>query len=184
MPNEKELTATSRRIAAVAIAKPRRGTSKHTVTVRVVYTDAAGESGVVAAAILEPARFADRKIDSVCAGPGGRIPAEIHLPRKKIHLRVRISIPNRLPHAKGGGARDKSAIFYLDNDNALKDIAKNAEGPTVIQRMAALILRRTRVLRILPFCERATSRINIAERPLGERPSHSSPLPSNTAQPN
>ena len=55
--------------------------------------------------------------------------------------------------------------FYIDNDNALQALVKNAAGPTVIQGMVALVWHRIRDLRTTPRFERVPSKRNIADLP-------------------
>ena len=63
---DKGLTTLMWWILAIAIMKPRAATPKPAIADRVVYTDAAGKSRIIAAAAFGPARFArNRTIDCV-----------------------------------------------------------------------------------------------------------------------
>ena len=61
--------------------------------------------------------------------------------------------------------RDKSATFYIDNNNALQALVRNTARPTVIQCMVALIWHRIRDFRITPWSERVQSKRNLADLP-------------------
>lgn len=69
----------------------------------------------------------------------------------------------------GRELRDKSAPFYIDNDNALSALLKGAAKPPDIHAAAGLIWRRVRDLRIAPRFERVQSIRNIADLPTRKR---------------
>ena len=66
---------------------------------------------------------------------------------------------------KSNELRNKSVTFYIDNNNALSALIKNAANPPEIQAMAGLIWHRIRDLRITPWFERVPSKRNIADLP-------------------
>ena len=66
---------------------------------------------------------------------------------------------------KWADVANKSATFYIDNNNALLAILKNSAKPTSIQATAGPIWRRIRELNITPWFGRVPSKRNIADLP-------------------
>ena len=163
--DQKELTTLRWWVVALGHMVPRVATPKPTVTERVVYTDAAGKSAIIAAVIFDPVRYTrDKTIDSVWSLKTGYRWKSTFAKTNFIYGLEMLALLALLMD-ETNDLRDKSVTFYIDNDNALQALVKNTAGPTVIQGMVALIWHRIRDLRITPWFERVPSKRNIADLP-------------------
>ena len=145
--------------------KPRKALPQPSLPVRVVYTDAAGKSGIIAAVTIDPIRFGkDKAIDCVWPLKTGYSWKSTFAKTSFIYGMGLLSLFALLMQ-KGNDLRNKAVTFYIDNDNALQASVKNNAGPTVIQGMVALIWRRLRDLNVTPWFGRVPSKRNIADLP-------------------
>ena len=166
-PSLSLIEATSLRWWAVALAhmKPRKATPKHPKTERVVYSDAAGKSQIIATVCLTPGTFASNdRIDSIRHSKTGNKWGKTFEKTCYIYgLEVLAVLAILLE--KCNELRNKSVTFYTDNNNALCALVKNAANSPEIQATVGLIWHRIRDLRIAPWFERVPSKRNIADLP-------------------
>ena len=161
----KELTTLRWWTVALDHMKPRIATPKPKLTQRVVYTDAAGRTRIIAAVIIDPNTFLESKtINKVCATRTGRRWIKTFEDTSYIYGLEMLAILATLM-AEGDDLRGKTVTFYIDNDNALVALIKNSATPTAIQALTALIWHRIRELDIFPWFERVPSKRNIADLP-------------------
>ena len=161
----KEATCLRWWTVALAHMKPRKATPKPPKVERIVYTDAAGRSQIIAAVCLTPGTFvAGNRIDSVRHSKTGLKWRKTFKKTCYIYgLEVLAVLAILLE--KSNELRNKSVTFYIDNNNALSALIKNAANPPEIQAMVGLIWHRIRDLRITPWFERVPSKRNIADLP-------------------
>ena len=161
----KELTTLRWWVVALGQLPARKATPQPSVPERVVYTDAAGKSAIIAAVVIDPSRFTESKtIDTVWSLKTG-LRWKSTFAKTNFIYGLELLALLALLMEKGNDIRGKSVTFYIDNDNALHALVKNASEPTVIQGMVALIWHRLRDLRITPWFERVPSKRNVADLP-------------------
>ena len=161
----KELTTLRWWTAAPDHMKPRVASPKPKRPERVVYTDAAGKSQIIAAVIIDPTTFLESKtINKVRATRTGRRWKETFEDTSYIYGLEMLAILAILM-TEGEDLRGRSVTFYIDNNNALTALIKNSATPTAIQALTALIWHRIRELDIFPWFERVPSKRNIADLP-------------------
>ena len=167
----KELTTLRWWVVALGHMPPRKASPKPTVPERVVYTDAAGKSAIIAAVVIDPTRFAEGKtIDAVWSLKTGFRWMSTFAETNFVYGLELIALLALLM-LEGNDLRDKSATIYIDNDNALQALVRNAAGPTVVQGMVALIWHRLRDIGITPGLKGCPLRRMWPTSPLGGWPS-------------
>ena len=151
--------------AALPNLEPRTATPKTDRTDRVVYTDAAGKSRIIAAVILDPANFKLTKyLRSITHVRTGSRWVRTFEDTSYIYGLEMLAILATLME-RGDDLRNQSVTFYIDNNNALLAILKNSAKPIAIQAMTGLIWHRIQELNITPWFERVPSKRNIADLP-------------------
>ena len=167
IPTLSMIEATSLRWWTVALdhMKPRKATPKPPITERIVYSDAAGKSQIIATVCLTPGTFASSKrLDTIRYSKTGNKWRKTFEKTCYIYgLEVLAILAILLEECNE--LRNKSVTFYIDNNNALCALVKNAANPPEIQAMVGLIWHRIRDLRITPWFERVPSKRNIADLP-------------------
>ena len=110
--------------ASLPNMEPRVATPKGDRTERIVYTDAAGKSQIIATVISGPSSFKNTKyIRSIAhIRTGGRW-GETFTPTSYIYGLEMLAVLTTLT-GKGAELANKSVTFYIDNDNALLAILK------------------------------------------------------------
>ena len=151
--------------AALPNMEPRVATPKTDRTDRIVYTDAAGKSRIIAAVIIDPTGFKHTKyLRSVTHVRTGKRWVRTFAYTSYIYGLEMLTILATLME-RGDDIRNQSVTFYIDNNNALLAILKNSAKPVAIQAMTGLIWHRIQELNITPWFERVPSKRNIADLP-------------------
>ena len=151
--------------AALPNMEPRVATPNTDRTDRIVYTDAAGKSRIVAAVIIGPTNFKHTKyLRSVTHIRTGMRWAKTCADTSYIYGLEMLAILATLME-RGDDIRNQSVTFYIDNNNALSAILKNSAKPLAIRAMTGLIWHRIQELNITPRFERVPSKRNIADLP-------------------
>ena len=163
--SDKESMTLSWWTAALPNMEPRVATPKTDRTDRIVYTDAAGKSRIIAAVILDPANFKRTKyLRSITHVRTGLRWTRTFADTSYIYGLEMLAILATLME-RGDDLRNQSVTFYIDNNNALLAILKNSAKPIAIQAMTGLIWHRIQELNITPWFERVPSKRNIADLP-------------------
>ena len=154
---------------ALAQMTPRKETHNPPMAGRIVYTDESGKTQIAAAARLAPDTFSSSaRTDSLRASKTG------HKWRKTFSETCYIYALDVLAAlaillGKSNELRNKSATFYIDNNNAICALIENAANPPEIQATVGAIWHRMRDLRIAPWFDRVPSKRNIDALPLAGR---------------
>merc|ERR1719158_1830588 len=144
--SDRESTTLARRTAELPSMEPRVATPKGDRTERIVYTDAAGKSQIIAAVVSGPSTFKNTKyIRPAKHIRTGEKRKRTFAPTIYIYGLEMLAVLAALTE-KGADLGNKSATFYIDSNNALLAILKNSAKPTSIQAMAGLIWHRIREL--------------------------------------
>ena len=160
----KEATSLRWRTVAIDRAKPRIATPKPKLTERAVYTDEAGKSQIIDAAIIGPLICARGKtIKRSRAARTGRRSVKTFDDAIYIYGMEMMDALAVLM-SECDDVRRNTVTFYVDN-NALDAIVKNSATPAPIHALTALILQRIRDLGIAHWFERVPSKCNIADLP-------------------
>ena len=138
---------------ALAHMKPRKATPKPPRTERIVYSNATGKSQVIATVCLTPGTLASNdRIESVRHSKTGNKWGKTYEETCYIYglevlevLAILLERCNEL--------RNKSVPPYINNNNSLCALVKNAANPPEIQAMVGMIWHRIRDLRITPWFE-------------------------------
>ena len=125
----KELTTLRWWVASLGHMKPRKAIPKHAATERVVYTDAAGKSAIMADVVFDPSRFtAYKTIGGVWSLKTGFRWKSTFAKTNFIYGLEMVALLALLMD-ESNDIRDKSATFYIDNDNALQALVKMPPDP-------------------------------------------------------
>ena len=145
--------------------KPRQALPQPTYPGRVVYTDAAGKSAIIAAVTFDPARFREHKVIDSARSLKTGFRWRSTFAKTSFVYGLEILALFALLMQEGNDIRNQSVTFYIDNDNALQALVRNCAGPSVVQGLVALIWHRLRDLNVTPWFERVPSKRNIDDLP-------------------
>ena len=147
--------------AALLQISPRLTRTRKPKTDKIIYNDAATNTRIIAAIIINPATFS--------SGQTLGASLSIRVGKRRVGLFAStaliygLEIPAVLFEPLSG-LNGINVTCYADND-ALEALVSNAPGPPVIAAMAQLIWPRIAELNMEVWPERATSRMNISGHP-------------------
>ena len=151
--------------AALPNMEPMAATPKTDRADRVVYTDAAGKSRIIAAVIIDPTGFKHTKyLRSVAHVRTGQRWLRTFANTSYIYGLEMLAILATLMEREDD-LRNHSVTFYIDSNNALLAILKNCAKSAAIHPMAGLIWHRIQELDITPRFGRVPSKRNIDDLP-------------------
>ena len=123
---EKDLTTLRWWVVALSHMKPRKALPLPPLPDRVVYTDAAGKSAIIAAVTFDPTRFASNKtIGCVWILKAGFRWRSTFAKTNFIYGLELLALFALLMQ-EDNDMRNRCVTFYIDNDNALQALVRNA----------------------------------------------------------
>ena len=150
-----EATSLGRRAASLAHVKHREATPKHPMAERIVYSDAAGKSQIIATVRRKPGTFdSSNRIGPIRPSKTGDRRRKTFGETCYIYGLEVLAVLAILLLGKCNELRDKSVTFYIDNNNAICALGKNEAGPSEIQAMVGLVCNRIRDIRTTPWFDR------------------------------